>query len=513
MRQRRRRHIPSTPVLAAFVGIGLTSGVAAATTHTLAGMDASRVYRILVGGTVVETALAPDPAGRLVFDAIQTGVVQVLDAGAGDTSPPAAVTDLAAEPPGETTLFLTWTAPGDDGTTGTATAYEIRWALEPGLLTAAPVLVPNPPAPSSAGSGERVQVASLPSGRVVHLAVRTRDDAGLWSPLSNVVTVTMEGEPDDPPPPPTDTTPPATVSDFELLDVTAGSVLVTWTAPGDDGTSGTASAYELRYATTPITPQNFGSALPALNVPTPSGAGTTELLTVAGLAPDTNYWLALRARDEAGNIASLSNVVQGRTLPGDAAPLVPPGAPQPHYVSDHVTLSWGASTHPGVIGYHVYRRPDGGTETRVTAAPVPATSYEDFTVTDGMAYYYRVTAVDESLNESAHSAETWIRATAGVPAIVSWDRIYPNPVRGRATFRFGIPEVGPGSPNGMRVTIDLYDVAGHRIERVVDAHFLPGVREVTWSVASARAAFAPGLYVSVLRAGSQVAQQKIAIRP
>jgi hypothetical protein len=42
-----------------------------------------------------------------------------------DTTPPSAVTDLATTDPTSNSIKLTWTAPGDDGNTGTATTYDI----------------------------------------------------------------------------------------------------------------------------------------------------------------------------------------------------------------------------------------------------------------------------------------------------------------------------------------------------------------------------------------------------
>jgi hypothetical protein len=44
-----------------------------------------------------------------------------------DAIPPAAVTDLAATSPTTSSIVLTWTAPGDDGSIGRATTYDIRY--------------------------------------------------------------------------------------------------------------------------------------------------------------------------------------------------------------------------------------------------------------------------------------------------------------------------------------------------------------------------------------------------
>ena len=45
-----------------------------------------------------------------------------------DLTAPAAITDLTASDPTNSTINLTWTAPGDDDNTGTASFYDIRFA-------------------------------------------------------------------------------------------------------------------------------------------------------------------------------------------------------------------------------------------------------------------------------------------------------------------------------------------------------------------------------------------------
>src|SRR5262249_6606715 len=50
-----------------------------------------------------------------------------------------------------------------------------------------------------------------------------------------------------------DTTPPAAVSNLAVSAASPWSVTLAWTATGDDGTTGRASYYEMRYASAPIT--------------------------------------------------------------------------------------------------------------------------------------------------------------------------------------------------------------------------------------------------------------------
>ena len=59
-----------------------------------------------------------------------------------------------------------------------------------------------------------------------------------------------------------DTTPPATVADLTPSNVTTTSVTLTWTAPGDDGLTGTAASYDIRYSTVPHYRRKLGAGHP-----------------------------------------------------------------------------------------------------------------------------------------------------------------------------------------------------------------------------------------------------------
>ncbi len=94
---------------------------------------------------------------------------------------------------------------------------------------------------------------------------------------------------------------------------TATAVTLAWTAPGDDGTVGQATSYNLRYATSPITESNFISATSVTGLQIPAPAGSTESTTVTNLQPATTYFFALQTSDEAGNASAMSNVATKTT--------------------------------------------------------------------------------------------------------------------------------------------------------------------------------------------------------
>jgi subtilisin family serine protease len=113
-----------------------------------------------------------------------------------------------------------------------------------------------------------------------------------------------------------DTTPPSPIMDLSVSSTTFQSVTLTWTATGDDGNSGTASSYDIRYSTNYINVSNFDSATQASVSIIPKSAGYTETATVTGLSESTSYYFAIKATDNAGNKSNISNIAQGITTKG-----------------------------------------------------------------------------------------------------------------------------------------------------------------------------------------------------
>jgi len=135
-----------------------------------------------------------------------------------------------------------------------------------------------------------------------------------------------------------DRIPPGIVSDLAVnFNVVSGDLVLSWTAPGDDGQRGQAAGYDLRFATIPVTEANFGQAMPIAGVPAPGVSGSSESFTAAGLAAGATYYFALKATDEVENVSGVSNspglflnfiarsisVVEGNTELSMIAPVQP----------------------------------------------------------------------------------------------------------------------------------------------------------------------------------------------
>jgi len=225
-----------------------------------------------------------------------------------DVTAPAAVTDLVAAYPTVSSLVLQWTAPGDDGSTGAASQYDVRYSTS--LITeadwAAATQVSGEPNPKAVGVQERLGVTQLSAGVVYYFALKTADENENWSSLSNVASDTTLQAPD--------AAPPAAIADLAAIKPTAHSITLKWTSPGDDGDIGTAARYSIRFSLAPITEQDWASANIVNWPPTPKPAGAADSFEVTGLEAGVRYYFAIKTADERVNWSPISNVADGTTL-------------------------------------------------------------------------------------------------------------------------------------------------------------------------------------------------------
>jgi len=105
-----------------------------------------------------------------------------------------------------------------------------------------------------------------------------------------------------------DLTPP---SASPYLNVTDGceDIHVFWQATGDDGNTGTATAYDLRWSTSPITTDaQFDNASPVPGtLPTPGPPGTPESFSIHLGNCGPHKYFALKIKDDFDNLSSLTS--------------------------------------------------------------------------------------------------------------------------------------------------------------------------------------------------------------
>ncbi|MDX2022673.1 MAG: discoidin domain-containing protein [Deltaproteobacteria bacterium] len=270
------------------------------------------------GGTVSTTTLGGLPDETQLYFAMRaqddggnwSGVSNSAAARTPDVAP-AAIANLAVVARTNSSVTLSFTAPGDDGSVGTASSYALRFSSQPITdLLFNTATTAAAPAPAVAGSQQTVTISGLQSTTTYYVAIKATDERGNVSALSNVLAASTVDE-----------IPPATITNLVATTGSGtGTVVLTFTAPGDDGPQGRATSYEIRRSEAPVNAANFGSATLVSGAPSPSIAGASETVTVSGLRGETIYHFAVRTIDDANLTGGVSNSASASTR------AVPPAA-------------------------------------------------------------------------------------------------------------------------------------------------------------------------------------------
>ncbi len=243
-----------------------------------------------------------------------------------------------------------------------------------------------------------------------------------------------------------DTIPPATVTDLIALTLTSSSVALVWISPGDDGISGQAAIYDIRYAFAEITDQTWSSAVKVDGAPTPKPAGQVETLVITNLPPGEDLYYALRTYDEAQNESKLSNNVKITTKPEEEAPAKVTDLAATAISDTEFLLTWTAPGDDGMVGtaseydirYDIDIVKEGQWASASQAAneptPKPAGSPDSFTVSGlepGKNYCFALKTADELVN--------WSEISNPCPGLALSDTLWAVPHSVRTGGEVQIP--------------------------------------------------------------------------
>ncbi len=282
-----------------------------------------------------------------------------------DGIPPGTITDLTAQtdPFADRSIILRWTAVGSDGPLGQASSYDLRYALTPitpNNFDNAESFLTN--TPQLSGSTEILNLIGLLPEAHYYFAIKALDQDLNRSDMSDMADAWTRTEP------------PSKIDDLRISgghggEIGTAGLQLSWTAPGGNGTEGTAMTYDLRYSLSFITSANFGSATPAAGIIAPQPGGSTQSFMIEGLDPATTYYVGIRAADDKANIGLLSNIAIGK----------PPDTSGPDQVLDlaaatgtlpsTVQLSWTAPSDNGLSA------PIGGYDLRYSLSPITSGNF------------------------------------------------------------------------------------------------------------------------------------------
>jgi hypothetical protein len=217
-----------------------------------------------------------------------------------------------------------------------------------------------------------------------------------WRYLYGILSVTIPlfyGCDSSPSKPNIDVTPPAVPQGLTIDRIGNGAVELSWSAVRDADLKG----YSVYW--------RGGASVDTLNAN--KLFTTSTAASISGLDYNTIYFFAVTALDRNGNESAFS--IQERGIPSNiTSPSPPSGVDLVGENIDYpkITVFWTANTEPDLANYRIYRAlsPGGLADSTSYIATVTKENYSDIKVEIGVAYYYRVTAVDKGGWESAPSS-------------------------------------------------------------------------------------------------------------
>ncbi len=218
-----------------------------------------------------------------------------------------------------------------------------------------------------------------------------------------------------------DTTKPAMITTLRVKSVVGNSVTLEWNATGDDGNIGTATSYDIRYSTTAIAISNWSTRTQAQGEPSPASPGSLQSVTITGLNPESKYFFAIRALDEAGNISDLDTTTVTATTGVDVTPPAISNIQVENITATSADISW--DTDEPATSEVSYGKTASYEEPKITKTSlVTKHSIKLSGLTAQTAYHFRVSSKDAKNNLSSSSDSTFTTLPSTISLNFSADK-------------------------------------------------------------------------------------------
>ncbi len=196
------------------------------------------------------------------------------------------------------------------------------------------------------------------------------------------------------------------------------------------------------------------------------GNVTQYSLNNFSLSEGTTYYFVVRAYNDSGESGDSNVTTYAVPSAGDTTPPFAPAGVSGEIISEDILLTWEPSSEADISVYRVYY----GTSTRNYGLPIPVegTEYSISGLDTDVLYYFAVTAVDTSGNESGYSFPEIIKTISISKDIegsmlkwgaaigdVSGYKIYFGTSKGNYTEEVDVGEVTQYSLNNFSLTIGI----------------------------------------------------------
>jgi hypothetical protein len=145
---------------------------------------------------------------------------------------------------------------------------------------------------------------------------------------------------------------------------------------------------------------------------------------------------------------------------------------------------------------------------------IPDTTFLDEPLSNGVRYYYKVTAIDTFGSEGFPSeivpvVPGWVGVDDGDEEVVLVAHLRPgspNPFETQTTLRYGVPA------GGAKVVVSVFDVSGRLVKTLVEARQDGGIYGLAWDARDERGhAVASGVYFIRAEIGAWRGSRKVAV--
>jgi fibronectin type 3 domain-containing protein len=185
---------------------------------------------------------------------------------------------------------------------------------------------------------------------------------------------------------PRDAEPPSAVTNLSA-EVDDLVVTISWTASS---------------STDVVTYQVYRSTSPGASDQLAEVGQTTPSYVDSSVATGNKYYYRVTARDGSGNLSDFSGEVSARVdtqAPAIPASLSASGGDQ------RVDLAWAANTEPDLASYRIFRGLESPPSALINIVAAGTETFADLGLAQGVTYFYRITAIDSTGNESGFSDE------------------------------------------------------------------------------------------------------------